>query len=66
IILSVTKSITANKSDRPIVSIRGNEYNAIVIHDEEINTISYNIFQKEQLFCISMQSYFLLLRKQIA
>ncbi|CAB4389242.1 unnamed protein product [Rhizophagus irregularis] len=53
IMTSDTKSIIAQKSDRPIESIGDNEYHAIVIHGEEIDSLSDedwdNIFSKQEV-----------------
>ncbi|CAI2191862.1 11376_t:CDS:2 [Funneliformis geosporum] len=53
LVTSDTKSLVAKKTGRPIESIRDNEYNAIVIHGEEIDSLSDNdwdnIFHKEEI-----------------
>ncbi|GBB88727.1 hypothetical protein RclHR1_01530015 [Rhizophagus clarus] len=53
LMVSDTKPLIAKKTGRPIESIHENEYNAIVIHGEEIDSLSDNdwdnIFSKEEI-----------------
>ncbi|GBC10190.1 hypothetical protein RclHR1_09410003 [Rhizophagus clarus] len=53
LMISDTKQLVAKKTGRAIESIRENEYNAIVIHGEQIDSLSEqdwdNIFSKDEI-----------------